>query len=282
MNYSSLISKNQIRWGNAEFNTLTQAAPVAERLVAAKDRYVSISNKTGVPWFIIAVIHEREAGQRWDRNIAQGDPWDAVSIHVPKLRGPFTSFEEAAIDALTNCDPYASKWTDWSAGGALTLLELYNGLGYENRGIPSPYLWSGTDQYKSGKYVADRVFSPTTVDQQLGCAVLIKAMSNLDASIDFGIVNAVLETDNTSTPSTDQQVAIDNPKAIDDTKPASQSTTIWASILGIVTAMGAGITDLLQKAVADWKTVAILTVAGLFGFVIYQRSQKSDIKGILT
>lgn len=281
MNNTVLISKNQIRWSNAEFKTLTQATSVAQRLVAAKDRYVAISNKTGVPWFIIAVIHEREAGQRWDRNIAQGDHWDQVSIHVPKGRGPFTSFEEAAIDALTKCPPYAAKWTDWSAGGALTLLELYNGLGYENRGIPSPYLWSGTDQYTSGKYVADNVFSPTTVDQQLGCAVLIKAMSNTDSSIDFEIVNAVLETDHTATPTTDQQIAIDTPKANEDTKPASKSTTIWASILGIVTAMGAGISDVVQKAVADWKTVAILAVAGIFGFVIWQRSNKPDIKGIV-
>ena len=67
----------------------------------------------------------------------------------------------------------------------MTLLEQYNGLGYASKGLPSPYVWSGTDQYVSGKYVADGVFSATTVDKQLGCAGLIMAMAALDPSISF-------------------------------------------------------------------------------------------------
>jgi lysozyme family protein len=35
------------------------------------------------------VIHEREASQSWKANLAQGDPWNAVSIHIPRGRGPF-------------------------------------------------------------------------------------------------------------------------------------------------------------------------------------------------
>jgi lysozyme family protein len=104
-------------------------------------------------------------------------------VHVPKGRGPFASWEAAAIDALDVCPPHASRWTDWSAGGALTLLEQYNGLGYAARGLPSPYLWAHTDQYVSGKYVADGHFDPNAIDHQLGCAVLLKAMKAIDASI---------------------------------------------------------------------------------------------------
>ncbi len=78
-------------------------------------------------------------------------------------RGPFASFEDAAVDALKNCSPYAAKNTDWSVGGLLTMLEQYNGLGYFNKVLPSPYIWSGTDQYVS-KYVADGVFDPNVVD----------------------------------------------------------------------------------------------------------------------
>ncbi len=66
------------------------------------------------------------------------------------------------------------------------MLEQYNGLGYFNRGLPSPYIWSGTDQYIKGKYVADRVFDPNVVDKQLGCAGLILAMQKIDPSIEFG------------------------------------------------------------------------------------------------
>ena len=79
-----------------------------------------------------------------------------------------------------NCAPYAARNKDWSIGGALTELEQYNGLGYASRGVPSPYLWAGTNQYKSGKYVRDGVYDPHAVDSQPGCAGLLLAMMELD------------------------------------------------------------------------------------------------------
>jgi len=175
-----LKAKNLDRWENAELTRAYEFVPVARRLVAAKIRYKSVEAKTGVPWFFIAVTHQRESSQRWDRSLAQGDPWDRISTHVPKGRGPFTSWEAAAIDALVNCSPYAARNKDWSVGGLLTMLEQYNGLGYANKGIPSPYVWSGTDQYERGKYVADGVFDRNAVDKQLGCAGLILAMKELE------------------------------------------------------------------------------------------------------
>jgi hypothetical protein len=116
-----------------------------------------------------------------------------VSTHVPKGRGPFTSWEQGAYDALVRCAPYASRWQDWSPGGALTLLEQYNGLGYAAKGRPSPYVWAGTNQYVSGKFIADHVYSETAVDKQLGCAGIILAMQALDPSIKFG-AHALPET----------------------------------------------------------------------------------------
>lgn len=158
---------------------------VAKRLVdpAAKTRYQAVSAKTKVPWAIIAVIHEREASQSWKASLAQGDPWNKVSIHVPAGRGPFGSWEDAAIDALVNCAPRAAAWGDWSIGGALTLLEEYNGLGYAAKGRPSPYVWASTDQYVKGKYVADGHYDPNAIDRQLGCAALLARMKQLDASV---------------------------------------------------------------------------------------------------
>jgi lysozyme family protein len=159
----------------------------SSRLVAldAKARYVAVSEKTNVPWFVIAVIHEREASQSWKANLAQGDPWNEVSIHVPKGRGPFKSWEDAAVDALANCAPRAAKWNDWTAGGALTLLEEYNGLGYAARNRPSPYVWASTNQYVKGKFVADHRFDPNAVDHQLGCAALLNRMAAMDSTIRF-------------------------------------------------------------------------------------------------
>lgn len=181
----ALIAANARRWTLAHVQTSRVAAfrGAARRLVAARDRYQAVAGKTGVPWFVIAVIHEREASQAWDASLAQGDRWDRVSVHVPKGRGPFPSWEAAAVDALTACPPHAARWRDWSPGGLVTLLEQYNGLGYAARGVPSPYVWAGTDQYSCGKYVADGRFDPQAVDRQLGCAGLLLAMAETEASV---------------------------------------------------------------------------------------------------
>jgi lysozyme family protein len=182
----ALRAANERRWASAKITR--NFALVAQRLVArgAKAKYQSVSARTGVPWPIIAVIHERECSQNWSGSLAQGDPWNKVSIHVPAGRGPFASWEEAAVDALVNCSPHAARNKVWSIGAALTKLEEYNGLGYAARGRPSPYIWSGTDQYVSGKYVRDGVYDPNVVDSQLGCAGLLMAMMTLDPEISFG------------------------------------------------------------------------------------------------
>ena len=177
-----LSSLNTARWIKAKI-TRSDFGAIATRLVAAKPRYLIVEKATAVPWFFIAVAHEREASQSWNASLAQGDPWNRVSVHVPAGRGPFASWESAAIDALVNCQPFAARNKDWSIGGTLTLLEEYNGLGYAMRGLPSPYVWSGTNQYISGKYVRDGVFDPSVVDKQLGCAGLLMAMMALDKTI---------------------------------------------------------------------------------------------------
>lgn len=190
MEIQALIKANGQRWAAAVYNphALALAHGVAERLVApnAKSIYQHIESLTTVPWHTIAVIHEREASQSWLANLAQGDPFNRPSIHEPKGRGPFKSFTDAAVDALINCAPHAGKWRDWTAGGTLSILELYNGEGYENyHHMASPYLWAGSNQYVRGKYVADGHFDPNAVDSQLGCAVMYKAMMAIDSSIAF-------------------------------------------------------------------------------------------------
>ncbi len=183
----AIKAANDKRWANARL--LRNFAAVGRRLVApeAKARYERVAARTGVPWTIIAVVHERECSQDWAGSLAQGDPWSKVSVHVPAGRGPFESWEEAAVDALIHCAPYAARNKDWSIGGTLTKLEEYNGLGYAARGQPSPYVWSGTDQYHSGKYIRDGVYDPNAIDGQLGCAGLLMAMMALDPTISFGM-----------------------------------------------------------------------------------------------
>lgn len=185
---NALTRANADRWAAAKLTREAEFTRPARVAVANKGRYLAIARSAGMPdiaWVFIAVSHYRESSQDFSKSLAQGDPWNAVSRNVPAGRGPFKSFEDAAVDALVKCSPYAARLKDWSIGGMLTNLERYNGIGYANKGIPSPYIWSGTDQYRSGKYVRDGVFDPGTVDKQLGCAGLILTMMQIDASIKF-------------------------------------------------------------------------------------------------
>ena len=182
---NALTRANAKRWADAKQTRSAEANSIAKRLLAAKARYQAVEAKTGVPWPAIAVIHERESSQQWNASLAQGDPWNRVSVHVPAGRGPFDSWEAAAVDALVKCPPFLARHKDWSIAGALTALETYNGIGYAARSVPSPYLWAGTNQYRAGKYVRDGLYDPNKVDPQLGCAALLLALTDLDPDISF-------------------------------------------------------------------------------------------------
>jgi lysozyme family protein len=156
---------------------------IALRLIVAKDRYQAVSAKTGVPYPVIALIHQMECGQDWTANIAQGDPWNQVSTHVPKGRGPFKSWEAAAIDALSIDGTDQVKV--WGVERLCYELEKYNGFGSRNKGINTPYLWSYSNHYTRGKYIADHVWDGNAVSGQAGAMPILIRMMALDSSITF-------------------------------------------------------------------------------------------------
>lgn len=173
-----LKTTNATRWANMRISAQKGPAfkAVADRLKSptSRERYQHVATKTGVPWEVIAVIHQREASGNFNTYLGNGQPLNKKTTIVPKGRGPFATWEEGAIDALVNAAPKAASNKDWSVGGTLAKIEEYNGLGYANKGVPSPYLWAGTNQYVKGKYVADHVYDPEHVDTQLGAAGLLK------------------------------------------------------------------------------------------------------------
>lgn len=158
---------------------------IANRLMGSKSVYQKVSQTTGVPWFVIAALHNRESDADFDAYLGNGEPLNRVTRLVPKGRGPFPSWEAGAIDAL-DLDRL-NQVTDWSPERACYEIEKFNGFGYRAKHVNSPYLWSFSNNYQSGKYVADGVFNPSVVDQQCGAMPIIKQIVALDPAANFQV-----------------------------------------------------------------------------------------------
>ncbi len=145
----------------------------------ARSRYERVGSATGVPWFFIAVTHGLEASFNFRAHLHNGDfPLTARTRQVPAGRPsvwlPPSDWESSARDALRLLGYTGQK--DWSLERTLYRLEAYNGLGYRRIGVPTPYLWSFSNQYERGKFVADGKFNHNARSQQCGAAVMLKLL----------------------------------------------------------------------------------------------------------
>lgn len=167
---------------------VTSIDAVARKIIAGKARYQAVEAETGVPWAFIGVLHNREAGCDFAGVLHNGEKIIGTGRKtklVPAGRGPFSSWHAAALDAL-KIKGYKIGSPTWSIARCLFEGERFNGFGYRNQGVPSAYLWSFSDQYAKGKYIADHVWSATAVDQQMGIAPLMARLMVLDPDVKFG------------------------------------------------------------------------------------------------
>jgi lysozyme family protein len=159
---------------------LPEVDSMVDRIVRHKQAYQAVERLTRVPWFAIAVIHNLEAGGDFNCHLHNGDPLTARTVHVPAGRPasgnpPFT-WEQSAVDAL-QLDGLTAV-TDWSVEHLAYQFENFNGWGYRlyHPHVKSPYLWSYSNHYTSGKYVGDGQWSETAVSRQCGAMVLLKRL----------------------------------------------------------------------------------------------------------
>lgn len=162
-----------------------QVAFYANAIERNQGRYMAVQSATGVPWFVIAVIHGLESAFNFNTWLANGDPLDGPTRRVPRgltvpNQSPPFSWEESAVITLKH---HGRNMQPWTLGRTLYYLEGYNGWGYfkgagKDTDPPStsPYLWSFTDQYRSGKYIADGRFDPFDISNQAGAAAQLKML----------------------------------------------------------------------------------------------------------
>jgi lysozyme family protein len=149
-----------------------------ERLRRGEQRYRAVSAKTHVPWQLIGLMHGLECGYDFNKHLHNGDSLGGPTVRVPAGRphgwAAGAAWEDSAIDALKL--KKFDRVGDWSLPRVLYALEAFNGFGYRGHGVRSPYLWSFSNLYDKGKYVADHQFDPDAVSKQIGSAVLLKRL----------------------------------------------------------------------------------------------------------
>jgi lysozyme family protein len=152
----------------------------AKRAMTYQTRFQGVSDKLGAkapPWWFIASLMMRESGitpHAFETYLGNGDSIHHKSIHVPAGRGPFANWEAGAMDALTfdHMNAPRAPADHWDVVTCLIQAEMYNGMGYANKGRISPYVWSFTNIYQGGKYIRDGVYSGSTWDSQCGVAAM--------------------------------------------------------------------------------------------------------------
>lgn len=161
-------------------------------LLKQKSAYQLLSNRTPnrVPVAFLMAIAYREMSGNTHCFLGNGQSLSQRTTIVPKGLGPWLqpypeNFVQGGLLAL-HIDG-SDLVTQWSVPRAAYESEALNGWGYLGHGIPSPYVFGGTNIQQKGKYTSDGHFELVT-DNQLGTMAIIERLFERDASLRFGDV----------------------------------------------------------------------------------------------
>lgn len=157
-------------------NLQSSCGRAVETILENKNKYINVARQFNMPWEVVGAIHSLEGSLGFNKCLHNGERIIGTGRKtrlVPKGRGPFDTWEDAAIDALEMKRRIMPA--NWTVGNTLDFLERYNGLGYRrwHKDVNSPYLWSGTSYYTKGKYVSDGKWSSRAVSKQVGAVPLL-------------------------------------------------------------------------------------------------------------
>ncbi len=165
----------------------SKATYIAKKIISGQAKYAKAVAGTQIPWWFVGVVHSMEGGLDFSTHLYNGDPLTDRTVHHPPgrpavIQGLPIDWVYSARDSLKY--ERLDKVTDWSLPSVMYHWHRYNGIDneYKRRHIPTPYLWSGSQHYVKGKYVSDHNgFDPNAVSKQVGAAVLLKALIDLNA-----------------------------------------------------------------------------------------------------
>ncbi len=141
-------------------------------------RYLALEQRLAIPAPFSGALDYRESNCNPHLGLGQGDPWNAVSTHVPRGFGPFHSWLDAAV-FYAHYDHLDDNSAPWSLAYEAWKGEIWNGIGYRFHGVPSTYLWAGTNHQRPGFYEADGEWNPYAIDTRVGIMPIIVRLGEL-------------------------------------------------------------------------------------------------------
>lgn len=252
---AAIVADYQKKWDTLQVTRPGTVEAAAKRILVNMDAYKAVEAKTGIPAAFIGALHMRECDNNMRGCLHNGELIIGTGRKtrlVPRGRGPFDSWEVAALDALS-IEGFVGM-EDKSSGALCEAAERFNGLGYRNKGRPSPYVWAGSQFYSSGKYVRDGVYSAAAVDPQLGVAPVMKRVMELAPGKSF--VGRVVAKR--------QEIKA----KVKEAAPKTHTLKEFTDFLGLPTLSLYGMLMKAGEIVTDWRTLAIGAAGiGFYGWV---------------
>lgn len=166
---------------------LHQIEADARLVVKFRKQFELAVTATKIPWQFAGIIYYRECTCSFKGHPHNGDSLKRRTVNVPAGRplaapaspGGYTVMESFAdLIELKQWD----RVPVWNMPSLLYYFESNNGFGYrrlkKNPVINSPYLWSGTQYYESGKFASDGIYDRNLIDQQIGCAPMLRYLTD--------------------------------------------------------------------------------------------------------
>jgi lysozyme family protein len=159
---------------------VSQVGWYVSKLLEPQNRriYQQVEDEACVPWYFVGIIHGLECSFNFKAHLHNGDPLRTKTVQIPRGRptpwNPPNDWVSSAKDSLSY-EGFVDQ-EDWSLPRTLFRWEAYNGFRSRANGINTPYLWSFSNHYTRGKFVADNVWDANAVSKQCGAAVMLKAL----------------------------------------------------------------------------------------------------------
>lgn len=176
-------------WDKCQIDQNPEIERAAQGVLSGWLTYKAVGDQLFIPPWVIGILHYRESNFDFGTWLANGDPLYSAdgkpipTTHVPAGLGPASGWADGAMASLIH-QGWGAGNLHWDISNALDNIERFNGLGYQEMGVPSPYLWSMTNVYKKGKYSADGAYDPEMIDRQAGCAAIMKALESMGVELE--------------------------------------------------------------------------------------------------